>query len=42
MITAALLQSVDMFSVSSDTLKEWGSNVKEQQHEILNMVSRWV
>ena len=39
MITVALLQYIYLFSISLDTLKEWGINVKEQ-HEIMNKVSR--
>ena len=29
MITVELLQAADIFSISSDTLKEWGSKLKE-------------
>ena len=38
MITVVLLQAADVLSISSDNLKSWGGNFKEQ-HEIMNKVS---
>ena len=38
MITVPLIQAADVFSISSDTLKELGRKFKEQ-HERMNKVS---